>query len=420
MSTNSLNDCYKRKITLERTIGETGVERTLVNYVINENETYSTVICNELLEMIADNSKLRNYVSEKNKICILNFIRDFYKYIVNDIGYNKKVTIENLFANRRKKIYMVETYDSKRTATEKEIEQGVESLSVAFRYAFEEKETELLCCLGFVITGKEYYFDNAMNDRTVKFSEDSQYTNFVSLSTKLNEMLTYFKENSAKQFLKDLSKKAKDLRVPLPRKFAEDEVTENISAKQIIEMARYKLSVKDDDKFRKRACAIILNRQKYGKEFLPEEIAFIRKVVNRYKDIEEERKVALQEQEKPQPNMEVYRKCSILRECKAQRLIDPSQFVFKVIGTLEKNNFTKCSEKQMKIIDESLKDLERLGVNINKKDKVKSESKDLTLIIDDIDKYMKESEVYEETDEESNTSYEDMMMSLSNSLGSDL
>lgn len=239
--------------------------------------------------------------------------------------------------------YTVEALNGLRPATLKEIENGVKELQHELTYPVGKEFSDKFNLLIWTMTGNTYYFRAAgfknEFDNNGKVA-DNIYEMICKSSKMLNDMFNMMEDKEAfNKKLKILEKVKKQGGIKYAG-YAKDEITEKISPKQLISNAKAILPRNSDNKDIRKAISICI-KYSSGKRILPMDISFIRKTYDEY--INNMDRFKLEES-----TTKLKEQCErILKEKKS------SDFVYKIIYTLKAYNYSKCSVKQYKIIQEA-------------------------------------------------------------------
>lgn len=318
----------------------------------------SPYIIEETLELLDSDNVFFNIISDSNKIALCNMI-DKYFNSCWDL-YIEDMKLDALLKFGKIETYKIEASNGIRYATTGEVAQGVRGLIGEYLYVAGEENYKKLCLLEWTFNGKPYHFRQA--GYNLSYSEDRQVTTtfyeMVQLSAvDLNELFAWVKDNDEfKQTIKKITKMKKNKGYKYAS-FEPDEITEDITIKQLVYNIQKVFPRSSPNKEYRRALALALAVYKDKKILSPLEISFLRDIYEKH---------ALDTQSRngrntaKQRNETLKKQCELLLKERYSGKIDTNHFAYTIIRTLKTNNYTGCSIKQYNIIKEALS---KLGVN---------------------------------------------------------
>lgn len=276
-------------------------------------------------------------------------------------------------------IYKVEAVNGLRYATVNEVAQGIKGLIGEYIYSAGEEEYKKLCLLQWSFTGVSYYFRQAgykldydNNGKVV----NSFYEMIQMCAYQLKELFEWV---SVKEHLDKALNRIKKMQRSKGYKYAsyeKDEITEDITIKQLV-MNIYKVFPRNSSNPEyRRALALSLKAYKNKQQLTPLEVSQLREIYEKHAlDINRSKQEA-------SVNNDVKEKCELLLAERFKGKINQKHFAYTIIETLKKNNYTSCSAKQYAIIDDAYKIITRTD---NKKLNSETDTTPKTEVISDDD-----------------------------------
>lgn len=314
-----------------------------------------TYIMTETLKLLEDDSPFYNMISDSNKkaLCIMlnQYFDSCYEIYMNNIK------LDNILNYGKIEVYRIEARNGIRYATVKEVEQGVRGLIAENIYPAGEKEYKLLCLLQWTISGSSYYFRQA--GYKLNYGSDGKPTNtffemIFNCAMQLKEMFDLCNDKKKVDKCIKIIKKMKQKHGYKYASYEKDEVTEDITIKQLV-MNVYKIFPRNSSnpEYRK-ALALAIKSYKNNKKLTPLEVSRLREIYDKHAlDLSSSRG------HNNEVNSELKDKCEELLAKRYDGSINQNHFAFTIINSLRANNYTKCSPKQLAIVDEAYKQLNR-------------------------------------------------------------
>jgi len=272
-------------------------------------------------------------------------------------------------------VYDIDAASGLRPATINEVEAGVHGLIAKNIYPAGEESFRNIAILLWLFKDVSYYYRCAglplEYDNLGKVSTPT-YTMLCRAVDRVSKAIEWLNSGNAEKAIKIINK----YKLSGGYKYAEyakDEVYENISIKQLIKNIDNEMPRNSDNLDFRRAISLVIKTNKYNARLTPLEISWLRDVYDTLISVKVN-------EEKSEMDIELKMACDRISNAQLAGLISRSDFVFKVIETLNKNGYTRCSPKQRKFIDEAIEKLD----NINKTNK-ETEQANTAQIIDDDD-----------------------------------
>lgn len=270
-------------------------------------------------------------------------------------------------------VYDIDAANGLRPATINEVEAGVHGLIAKNIYPAGEESFRNIAILLWLFKDVSYYYRCAglplEYDNLGKVSTPT-YTMLCRAVDRVSKAIEWLNSGNAEKAIKIINK----YKLSGGYKYAEyakDEVYENISIKQLIKNIDSEMPRNSDNLDFRRAISLVIKTNKYNARLTPLEISWLRDVYDTLISVKVN-------EEKSEMDVELKMACDRISNAQLAGLISRSDFVFKVIETLNKNGYTRCSPKQRKFIDEAIEKLD----NINKANK-ETEQVNTAQIIDD-------------------------------------
>lgn len=319
--------------------------KVLIPLVNNVRQSY---MLNEIGDFISDTSPLLRSISDKNKIALVSLMKKYYDS--TSITFLTDTNVLKQIKNASRDIYSIKAASGIRIATKREVEEGAIGLIKKTEYIIGEEKYKLLHLLGWTITGHLSYYREAGYE--YKYSkeyglEDNIYDMILRASQGIQSMMDWVSSESFDRDMSIIKTQAKDKYV-YPE-YAPDEIYSSPSVKQLVYYIKCNIQKGSKNERCRKALYLAL---KNDKQRTPEDISYLREV---YTDVVNGRLI----ENKVEEDSELKEHCQTLLKAKQDGLLNENEFVFKIIGSVEKYGYSKCSEKQYKIIIEALNKLEK-------------------------------------------------------------
>ena len=343
------------------------------------NNVEGIYIIKEIANFLEDGNPLLNHITDNNKKALASLAVRYYMACVDvTLTHNKA---EKLVESARQEIYTILAPEGLRVATIYEVENGSLGLIAEESYPLGEEKYKLLNLMLWANTGRLRYYSKA--------GYSYNYESGVGLADNIYEMVDRASDSLIKllewaenreEFNRDINKiktlSRKKYKYP---EYAADEVKADITIKQLVFYLDRNLPRGSKDERVREALHLIIRSKKDRRfKMSPVEISFLREVYQDLRSgvIEESTDDEEVDEEKKPLQVE----CERLKEGRDKGLIDGGHFAFKIINTLEKYNYNKCSQKQYEIIRDALNKL-----NTEEQLREQQQKEEATPIIDDVD-----------------------------------
>ena len=351
----------------------------MTSFISNISSGYMEIpfIMSETLKILEDDNPFFGIISDSNKksLCIMmdQYFTDCWGLFIEDLKLDKCLKYGKI------EVYKVEAVNGLRYATVNEVAQGNKGLIGEYIYPAGEEEYKKLCLLQWSFTGISYYFRQAgykldydNNGKVV----NSFYEMIQMCAYQLKELFEWV---SVKEHLDKALNRIKKMQRSKGYKYAsyeKDEITEDITIKQLV-MNIYKVFPRNSSNPEyRRALALSLKAYKNKQQLTPLEVSQLREIYEKHAlDINRSKQEA-------SVNNDVKEKCELLLAERFKGKINQKHFAYTIIETLKKNNYTSCSAKQYAIIDDAYKIITRTD---NKKLNSETDTTPKTEVISDDD-----------------------------------
>lgn len=348
MSFNKLYDVLKRKSNnydrVVSIIEGFGSGNVAVGYIFEE-----------VLNMLEDSSPSLRVISEGNAVALCNMLRSYIDKCWEHLGDSTK--IDKLWKCAKTLVYKVEDGGEVRYATKREIDNGVRGLFGDEVYRVGKEVYIRLGVLLWMFTGDNKYllksgfklsYDEASRDY-----KETLYEKISMTASVINDIFSWVDtddfDNKLKE-LKDIQKKGSIKYVA----YLNDEITERLGVKQVAIDIINNVNKGTCSKEMYRAYMLSWDYIKKGKKIEPLDIVFIR---NKHEELtigSDGAGMAVDDKEdNNNENDELRKECEDILEARINGKIQANHFVFRIIESLEKNRYSKVSQKQYDIIREA-------------------------------------------------------------------
>lgn len=308
-------------------------------------------IMEETLKILSDESPFCNLISEHNKkaLCIMLdlYFNDCYAQYIEDVDLAKMIKYAKI------EVYSINAAEGIRYATVNEVAQGVKGLIGENTYPAGEEAYKKLCLLQWSFKGVSYYFRQA--GFKLEYDDNGHVTTtfFEMVQMSAVALKELFDWMAVRENFETALKKIKKLEKSKGYKYntyAKDEVSEDITIKQLINDICNVFTTNSAVPEYRKALALAINAKKNRKILTPLEISQLRAI---YEDFAKSNKNSLQTLN--EGDSELREKCELLLAKRTSGEINPNHFAYTIIATLRKNNYSKCSPKQYSILEDAFK-----------------------------------------------------------------
>lgn len=354
----------------------------LTSFISNISSGYMDIpyIMSETLGILEDDNIFFNMISDSNKksLCIMldQYFTDCWGLYIEDLKLDKSLAFGKI------EVYKISAVNGLRYATVNEVAQGVKGLIGENVYPAGENVYKKLCLLQWSFSGVPYYFRQA--------GYKLEYDNNGKVTTTFYEMIQMCAYQLKELFdwisIKDNLDKALRLIKKMQKNkgykyasYEKDEITEDITIKQLI-MNIYKVFPRSSNNAEyRKALALALKAYKNNIRLSPLEISQLRDIYEKHAlDVGNKTNTNVE------PNKELEDKCNKLLAERFSGRINQRHFAFTIIETLKRSNYSKCSPKQLSIIEDAYMLLTRSEKN--NKENISTSSKTTVISDEEVDK----------------------------------
>ena len=351
---------YNRTLELIQEIGTSELYNTFKNIISDKIE--KTDLMKNILNIISDQTPYSN-LSDDTRHKLVLALKTHFDCVWVLINVNN-TNVDRLIKGMYEDVYYINAYNGIRVATQSEVENGVVSLIEKRDWKLGEQGEEIYKQFNIMmwsITGRLRYYTAA----GLKYTWDKEtglvetYLQLLSRSTPvMNSLYDLLKDNNKyDSIVSAINKSIRRGKFKYPN-FAVDEVKTNLSAKQLIFNANKVLwNYADDFSESKR----LLMRIKKDNRFKPTplDISKLRE------DYEKATSVSYQSKNKKtnkdnltDKQLDVKTKCELIEQAVKDGKLSSSDWGNKIATTLKKHKYRFCSDKQYKIINDTVSKLE--------------------------------------------------------------
>lgn len=351
---------YNRTLELIQEIGTSELYNTFKNIISDKIE--KTDLMKNILNIISDQTPYSN-LSDDTRHKLVLALKTHFDCVWVLINVNN-TNVDRLIKGMYEDVYYINAYNGIRVATQSEVENGVVSLIEKRDWKLGEQGEEIYKQFNIMmwsITGRLRYYTAA----GLKYNWDKEtglvetYLQLLSRSTPvMNSLYDLLKDNNKyDSIVSAINKSIRRGKFKYPN-FAVDEVKTNLSSKQLIFNANKVLwNYEDDFSESKR----LLMRIKKDNRFKPTplDISKLRE------DYETATSVSYQSKNKKtnkdnltDKQLDVKTKCELIEQAVKDGKLSSSDWGNKIAMTLKKHKYRFCSDKQYKIITDTVSKLE--------------------------------------------------------------
>lgn len=339
----------------------------MTSFISNISSGYMEIpyIMSETLKILEDDNPFYGIISDNNKksLCIMmdQYFTDCWELYIEDLKLDKYLSYGKI------EIYKVNAANGLRYATVNEVAQGIKGLIGENIYPAGEEEYKRLCLLQWSFTGVSYYFRQA--GYNLEYDGDGKVTtSFYEMiqmcAYQLKELFDWVAvRNNFDKALNRIKKMQKSKGYKYAS-YEKDEITEDITIKQLV-MNIYKIFPRNSSNPEyRRALALALKSYKNKQQLTPLEVSQLREIYDKHAlDIHRNK------QESKEVNIDLKEKCELLIAERFKGKVNQKHFAYTIIETLKKNNYTSCSPKQYAVIEEAYKIVTKdINKNINEQE----------------------------------------------------
>lgn len=351
---------YNKTLELIQEIGTSELYNTFKNIISDKIE--KTDLMKNILNIISDQTPYSN-LSDDTRHKLVLALKTHFDCVWVLINVNN-TNVDRLIKGMYEDVYYINAYNGIRVATQSEVENGVVSLIEKRDWKLGEQGEEIYKQFNIMmwsITGRLRYYTAA----GLKYTWDKEtglvetYLQLLSRSTPvMNSLYDLLKDNNKyDSIVSAINKSIRRGKFKYPN-FAVDEVKTNLSSKQLIFNANKVLwNYEDDFSESKR----LLMRIKKDNRFKPTplDISKLRE------DYETATSVSYQSKNKKtnkdnltDKQLDVKTKCELIEQAVKDGKLSSSDWGNKIATTLKKHKYRFCSDKQYRIINDTVSKLE--------------------------------------------------------------
>jgi hypothetical protein len=339
---------------------------------IESNNVCVPYVVSKIFEMVADDSIVWNIIPDRDKTAMAYMSRVIYNFCFDLLIENR--LSDNYYKYGSVTIYNVDAANGMRAATANEVRLGIEGLIPQEIYPAGEDSFKNLCLMLWLATGKQFYFKQAGYELRYDAGgrvENTVYEMLQASCRQIADIAKWVQDGTCEKAIKIINKFKRNGGYKYAE-YAKDEIYEPISIKQLIKNIDTEFPRNSNNISYRKAIAYVIKTNRNDVRLTPLEISELRRI---YKDFLREKENS-NGKDTAVVNNELKQKCERLDKASLAGLIDRKHFAFKIIKTLKANNYTRCSEKQMKYIDDAIAILDDLPSN-------KQQAKDSEVITED-------------------------------------
>lgn len=378
----SNNTVLESHIGIKNFLEEEGLnyERQFFNFIDEYTDNDVPYICVEIGKLLDDNGCLF-LINDDDKKLYARLARVTLDKLFDPEC--SRISLDNVIPYGKVETYKVSAAYGLRPATVSEVNNGVEALIPEQVYPAGEETYRLLCLMYWALTGRSWYYRQA--GFNLQYNKDTGKVE-TSITDMIKDCLDEY--ISMLKFVCDIDKYDKAIKIIKKFKrngfkyaeYAKDEITEEISVKQLVKYIDEKFPRKSDDRDFRRAIALVIKTNVNNERLSPMEIAELRRTYKKFLSNK-------QNYEKKTVNEDAKAQCDILLKNRA--ILGVDHFVYKIVSTFQKHNYiVNPSEKQQRIIDEALEKIEAEQAK-----QAEKANKAAVISEDDIDKDLEENTV---------------------------
>ena len=320
-------------------------------FVAIKNNVTGSKLLEELIEFLGDDNLKTANIHDNNKVSLVSLMRKYF-LSCGDTFMTDDINLEKLVDAAKQDIYHISAPLGFRVATSQEVENGVRGLVAVERFNIDEEKYKLLNLLLWTITGRLRYYSRSghrYNYESDVGLTDNIYEMIARSAESLNKMMRWVGNktefNRDMQVLKNAAKNK--YRYP---EYAEDEITEDITIKQLLFYLDGNLPRGSDNQTFREAISLVIKHKnnKYFK-LSPDNISRLREAYDELTSNPTSVENSIEDEES-----HLKEECERLLRGRDMGMITGSHFAFKIISTLKKFNYRSCSSKQYEIIQDAL------------------------------------------------------------------
>lgn len=326
-------------------------------------------LMDEVLKLLDDDCMDKS-VTDKDKVSMCYMLDMYFGTCYHE--FNADLKLDKLLNYGKIEIYKVEAVNGIRYATEKEVLHGVKGLIPENIYPAGEDTFKLLCLLQWTFCGRSYYLRNAgyklnydTNGKVLKSSVEM----FNMCALQLKELIDWLKNRDKLEKAIRIISKVKKAGGYKYASYESDEIEETVTVKQLIYNIVNTFPRESSNPEYRRALALALSKHRGNKVLTPYELSQLRRIYENYA-LDKDRAKLIEKSSSGQRD-KLKEECeTILRN---RDKLNPKDFVFKIIETLTRYGYSRCSPKQHKFIEEALDKINNTDTETKSKTEVISD-----------------------------------------------
>lgn len=336
MTCNRLIELIPNEVEMVQNIKAFGISEIEVPYLMQE-----------ILKLLDDEHAESRLVSDNDLVVLAYMFSEYKAKCFSQFDYITKNP--KLIDYARYLAYKVEADNGIRFATKNEVEDGVECLLKYYIYPAGEEAATQLYMLYWTVYGKPYQFRGAgykleYNDKGEVVTSSYQMIQMAYRGIK--DVIDWVTEEKGYNLALKKIKKFKSNGGYKYATYEKDEIRENITVKQLIKTLEQHVPRKSDNTDYRRALWIILSHKSNGTSPTPLEISELRRIYKIYCDDFRKNGIV-------GVNEELKELCNRIENGVVQKLLSPTHFLLKIVSTIKKYGYTRCSQKQLNILKEA-------------------------------------------------------------------
>lgn len=304
-----------------------------------------------ILKLLEQSGDMPGYISDSDIKALCIMLERFWKncaYVTLNLS-----TIESCLEYARVEKYTMHiSGKAPRIATQYEVVNGSTGLEMEYVYPLGEEMYKRLVFLLWSSGGNHGLLHRLGYE--LEYKDNKVSTPFKDLiymvAVDLYDMIQWCSVENVAAVEKQLRSLKRKKQLIMCVEYAVDEVRETLETKELIYTADKILPRKSNDPEIRRAVAIIIKYNKYRDTPKPMDLVLIRKAYK--KSLNSDSNYATEQEEASRALKE---KCDYIEEGRKKHLVKDTHFCFRIIETLKKTGYQKCSIKQNDILDDAFR-----------------------------------------------------------------
>lgn len=336
MTCNRLIDLIPDEVEMIQNIQAFGISGIELPYLMQE-----------ILNLLDDDNECNKLVSDNDLVVLAYMFREYKNKCFSEFEYITKNP--KILEYSRYLAYKIEAANGIRFATKNEVDEGAEGLLAYYIYPAGEEAARNMSILYWTVEGKPYQLRRA----GYKFEYDkngvlltSSYQMIQMVYLDIHDMLNWFTdEKGYKTAIKKITKFKNNGGYKYAT-YEKDEIRESITVKQLIKTLEEHVPRKSENIDYRRALGIIFSNKNKGTTPSPLDLSELRRIYKVYcDDFRRNGAVGV--------NEELKELCNKIEQGVVNKIVPPTHFALKIISTIKKAGYVKCSQKQLAILREA-------------------------------------------------------------------